>query len=33
MLRVLVTVEPRMYREVLLLDIRKHRPYAEAVLA
>ncbi len=31
--RVLVAVEPRMYREVLVLDVRKHRPAAEAVLA
>lgn len=31
--RVLVAVEPRMYREVLVLALRKHRPDAEAVLA
>ncbi|CAA9461216.1 MAG: hypothetical protein AVDCRST_MAG14-2486 [uncultured Rubrobacteraceae bacterium] len=30
--RVLVAVEPRMYREVLVLALRKHRPDAEAVL-
>ncbi len=33
MVRVLVAVEPRMYREVFVLAVRKHRPDAEAVLA
>jgi hypothetical protein len=33
MLRVLITVEPRMYREALALTVRSHRPKAEIMLA
>jgi hypothetical protein len=32
MVRVLVTVEPRMYREVIALAVQKNRPEAEVVL-
>ena len=32
MVRVLVTVEPRMYREVIALAVHKNRPEAEVVL-
>lgn len=31
--RVLITVEPRMYREVLIVALRKQRPLIESVLA
>jgi len=31
-MRVLVAVEPRMYREVLVLALRRHRPDAEVFL-
>ncbi len=33
MLRVLITVEPRMYREAIALAIQHHRPDAEVLLA
>ena len=33
MVRVLVTVEPRMYREAIALAIQHHRPDAEVLLA
>ncbi len=32
MLRVLITVEPRMYREALALTVRSHRPETEILL-
>jgi hypothetical protein len=32
MVRVLVTVEPRMYREALALAVQRHRPGAEVML-
>lgn len=32
MVRVLITVEPRMYREALALALRRHRPEAEILL-
>ncbi len=31
--RVLITVGPRMYREVLVIALRRHRPLVESVLA
>ena len=33
MLRVLITVEPRMYREALAFTVRSHRPETEILLA
>ena len=33
MIRVLITVEPRMYREVLIFALRRRRPLVESVLA
>ena len=32
MVRVLVTVEPRMYREALALAVQRHRPNSEVIL-
>ena len=32
MVRVLVTVEPRMYREAIALAVHRHRPEAEVML-
>jgi hypothetical protein len=32
MVRVLITVEPRMYREALALAVQSHRPGAEVLL-
>ncbi len=33
MTRVFITVEPRMYREVLIITLRRRRPLVESVLA